>query len=106
MAQLERLDELLRAGVGKGGAMILSQPAQAELGWTDEQVREILKGLGFAAVRKPGEPVAWRRRAEREFAVEKRPIVAPDSPFAALAALHKEPAPVQRPRRRRRIAKA
>ncbi|MFN9850102.1 MAG: helicase-related protein [Alphaproteobacteria bacterium] len=106
VAQLERLDELLRAGVGKGGAMILSQPAQAELGWTDEQVREILKGLGFAAVRKPGEPVTWRRRAERDFAVEKRPIVAPDSPFAALAALHKDPAPTHRPRRRRRIAKA
>ena len=35
--------------------------------------------------------MAWRRRAEREFAVEHRPIVAPNSPFAALAALQGEP---------------
>ena len=104
--QLERLDDLLRVGVKAGGGVVLSAEAQVDLGWSDEQTREILKGLGFAAIRRPGEPTAWRRRAEREFAVEHRPIVAPNSPFAALAALQNAPAPVRRPRRRRRIAKA
>ncbi len=104
--QLERLDELLRAGVKRGGGVLLSTEAQAELGWTDDQVRDILKGLDFAAIRRPGEPIVWRRRAEREFAVEKRPIIPPNSPFAALAALRNDPVPARRPHRRRRTAKA
>jgi len=100
--QLERLDELLRAAPKQGGGVLFSDQARAELGWSEEEAREILKGLGFAAIRRPGEAVAWRRRVEREFAVEHRPIVAPNSPFAALAALKGEPAPVRRPRRKRR----
>ncbi|HEV7386191.1 MAG TPA: helicase-related protein [Phenylobacterium sp.] len=104
--QLERLDDLLRAGVKQGGGVVLSDQARDELGWSPEEAREILKGLGFAAIRRAGEAVAWRRRVEREFAVEHRPIHAPHSPFAALAALKGEPAPARRPRRRRKTGQA
>jgi ATP-dependent RNA helicase SUPV3L1/SUV3 len=100
--QLERLDELLRAGVKQGGGVVFSDQAREELGWTADEAREILKGLGFAAVKRTGEATAWRRRAQRDFAIEHRPITAPHSPFAALAALKGEPAPARRPRRRRR----
>jgi ATP-dependent RNA helicase SUPV3L1/SUV3 len=101
--QLERLDELLRAGVKHGGGVVLSDQAREDLGWSGDEAREILKGLGYAAIKRPDQPVAWRRRAERDFAVEHRPILAPNSPFAALAALKGESAPVRRPRRRRRV---
>ncbi len=104
--QLERLDEVLRSGTKQGGGVVLSDAAREALGWNEEQTREILKGLGFVAIKRPGEPVAWRRRAEREFAVEHRPILVPNSPFAALAALKGEAPPARRPRRRRRAAKA
>jgi ATP-dependent RNA helicase SUPV3L1/SUV3 len=100
--QLERLDDLMRAGVKQGGGVVFSDQARDELGWSAEEAREILKGLGYAAIRRVGEATAWRRRAEREFAVEHRAIHAPHSPFAALAALRGEPAPARRPRRRRR----
>nr|MEA2798910.1 ATP-dependent helicase [Phenylobacterium sp.] len=100
--QLERLDDLLRAGVKQGGGVVLSDQAHDELGWSAEDAREILKGLGFAAIKRTGEAVAWRRRFEREFAVEHRPIHAPHSPFAALAALKGESPPARRPRRRRK----
>ncbi len=99
--QLERLDDLLRAGVKHGGGVILSEAARETLGWTDAEAQAVLRGLGFAAIRRPGEATAWRRRFEREFAVEHRPIV-PHSPFAALAALQGEPAPLRRKRRKRR----
>ncbi|MFI4964281.1 MAG: helicase-related protein [Caulobacterales bacterium] len=102
--QLERLDELLRAGVRQGGGVVFSDEAREALGWTPEEAREILKGLGFAAIKRTGEALAWRRRAERDFAIEHRPIIAPNSPFAALAALKGEPQSVRRPRRRRRSA--
>ena len=104
--QLERLDELLRAAVRQGGGVVFSDQARESLGWSADEAREILKGLGFAAVKRPDQAVAWRRRVEREFAVEHRPIVAPNSPFAALAALKGQPAPKRRPRRRRRAAGA
>ncbi|MGZ6037677.1 MAG: helicase-related protein [Phenylobacterium sp.] len=107
--QLERLDELLRAGPRQHGGVVFSDPAREALGWSADEARDILKGLGFAAIRRPGEPIAWRRRAERDFALEHRPIIAPNSPFAALAALavqKGEPAPVRRPRRRRRTGTA
>jgi ATP-dependent RNA helicase SUPV3L1/SUV3 len=103
--QLERLDELLRVGARQNGGVVLSDQAREDLGWRDDEARTILKGLGFAAVKRPGEAAAWRRRGEREFAIEHRPIVAPNSPFAALAALKGEPAPVRRPRRSRRTAR-
>ena len=103
--QLERLDELLRAGVKQGGGVVLSDQARDELGWSPDAALEILKGLGFAAVKRQGEATAWRRRFEREFAVEHKPV-APHSPFAALAALKGEAAPARRPRRRRRAGNA
>ncbi|WP_372784561.1 helicase-related protein [Phenylobacterium sp.] len=104
--QLERLDELLRTGVKQGGGVVFSDPAREALGWSSEEAREILKGLGFAAIKRTGEATAWRRRFEREFAVEHRVIAAPHSPFAALAALQGEPAPARRPRRRRKTGQA
>jgi len=99
--QLEQLDELLRAGVKQGGGILFSDQAREALGWSEAEAQAILRGLGFAAIKRAGGPVAWRRRFEREFAVEHRVIV-PHSPFAALAALQGEPAPVRRKRRRRR----
>jgi ATP-dependent RNA helicase SUPV3L1/SUV3 len=100
--QLERLDDLLRAGVRQGGGVVFSDQARDELGWNPDEAREVLKGLGYAAIKRSGEATAWRRRAEKDFAVEHRAIHAPHSPFAALAALKGEPAPARRPRRRRR----
>lgn len=99
--QLEQLDEILRAATKKGGGVVFTDAARETLGWSAEEATAILKGLDYAAIRRPGEPVAWRRRGEREFAVEHR-HVAPHSPFAALAALKEAPAaaPVRRGRRR------
>jgi ATP-dependent RNA helicase SUPV3L1/SUV3 len=101
--QLERLDERLRAGVKQGGGVLFSDPDREALGWTSDEAREILKGLGYAAIKRTGESTAWRRRAERDFALEHRPIVTPNSPFAALKG---DPVPERRPRRRRRAAQA
>jgi len=85
--------------------VVFSEEMRAALGWSGDEARAILKGLGFAAVTRPGETAtAWRRRFEKEFAVEHR-AVAPHSPFAALAALRGEPAPARRPRRRRKAAR-
>jgi ATP-dependent RNA helicase SUPV3L1/SUV3 len=110
--QLERLDELLRAGIRSHGGTVLSDQARDELGWREDEARTILKGLGFAAVRRPGEATAWRRRFEPDFAVEKKAPTAPNSPFAALAALRPNSAPTaspaneRRPRRRKRARSA
>jgi ATP-dependent RNA helicase SUPV3L1/SUV3 len=90
--QLETLDEILRGAVKKGGGVVLPDGAFGALGWSQEQGVAILKGLRFAAIRRPGEPTAWRRRGDREFSVERRPV-APHSPFAALVALQTTPAP-------------
>ncbi len=99
--QLERLDDLLRAGDRAHGGVLLSDTARDSLGWRDDEAAAVLKGLGFAAVRRPGEPTAWRRKFERDFAVEKKSAVSPHSPFAALAALKDAPAPQRRRRKRR-----
>jgi len=106
--QLERLDELLRAGVKQSGGVILAEQALDELGWAPAQAAEILRGLGFAPVGKPkpDEPIAWRRRVLHEAKAETRKPVAPHSPFAALAALKDQPAPIRRPRRRRKAKQA
>ncbi|HEY3814851.1 MAG TPA: helicase-related protein [Caulobacteraceae bacterium] len=106
---LERLDEALRAG-RKGAGSILSDEARAALGWSEDEARQVLTGLGYtpAGKPKPGEPVLWRpRRARPVDAPPKRPG---PSPFAALEAL--KPAPAAESRRpnrhrpRRRAKKA
>jgi ATP-dependent RNA helicase SUPV3L1/SUV3 len=92
--QLERLDELLREGPKLAGGSVLTDQARDELGWSEAEAKDILRGLGFAPVNRPkdDEPVAWRRRGER--GPQSRPEPArPHSPFAALAALKAAPAP-------------
>jgi ATP-dependent RNA helicase SUPV3L1/SUV3 len=107
--QLERLDELLRGAVKQGGGILLPDQAREELGWSQAEMEEILRGLDFAPASRPktGEPIAWRRRGERTRpAPPAAAIPRPHSPFAALAALQTPAAAparaVRRPRRRRR----
>jgi ATP-dependent RNA helicase SUPV3L1/SUV3 len=102
--QLERLDELLRAGVKQSNGSILSDQALEELGWSAADAETILRGLDFVPAGRPkaDEPIAWRRRAERK--AEPATPHRPHSPFAALAALKDQPAPARRVRRRRRKA--
>ena len=98
--QLERLDELMRAAPKQGQAMVLTDQAREELGWSEVQTREVLKALGFTPATRPqdGTPIAWRRRTERAEAIAPQKV--PDSPFAALAALKAQP-PASRRRRRK-----
>ena len=103
--QLERLDELLRAAPKHSGGVLFSDQAREALGWSEAEARQILRGLGFAPATRPkeGVPMAWRRRSEKPALQVARP--APNSPFAALAALQARPSPpARRPRRRRRKA--
>ena len=105
--QLERVDELLRGGARQGGGVVLSDQAREELGWSEAEANDILRGLGFAPANRPkaGEPVAWRRRGERPADRPERSAPRPHSPFAALAALQTAPGPAtpaRRPRRRRK----
>jgi len=102
--QLEQLDELLRGGPIQNGGVLLSEAARETLGWSAHDSQTILRALGFAPVNRPqaGEPIAWRRRAERK--AEPAAAPRPHSPFAALAALKDKPAPARRPRRRRKKA--
>ncbi|HEX2800510.1 MAG TPA: phosphonate-binding protein, partial [Phenylobacterium sp.] len=99
--QLERLDELMREGEKKAGGIVLSEAGREELGWTEAETFEVLRGLGFAPANRPkaGEPTAWRRRAVH---AEGPAPSKPHSPFAALAALQAQPPPpIHRPRKRR-----
>ena len=101
---LERLDALLRAAPKQGQ---LSDQAREELGWSANEANDILRALNFAPTTKAkqGEPLIWRRRNEKH----KPHVVsapAPNSPFAALAALKEQPAPAARRPRRRRKTKA
>ena len=100
--QLERLDELLREGVRQGGGVLLPETGRDELGWSEAEAHEILRGLNFAPANRPkaGEPIAWRRRAINDAPARPAPV-APHSPFAALAGFKAEPAPVATPIRRR-----
>jgi ATP-dependent RNA helicase SUPV3L1/SUV3 len=95
---LERMDELLRANEHLTGQRRLSDQAREELGWTPAQADDILRALQFTPKTKPepGQPPPLRRREPR---VESAPVLRPDSPFAALAAL-RPVAPVRVPRRR------
>lgn len=83
--------------------MLITDAARQTLGWSEVELRDILRALNFAPSIKPqsGEPTAWRRRVER---TEAPPpvLTRPSSPFAALAALKDRPAPARRPRRRRK----
>lgn len=101
--QLERLDELMRAGARQGGGIVLSDQAREELGWSPAEAETILRGLGFAPANraKGGEAVAWRRRGEKAASAPARPVPI-HSPFAALAALKDQPPPARRRRPRRR----
>ena len=94
--QLERLDELLRSAAKQGVGALFSDQAREELGWTEDEARAVLRGLGYAPVGL-GAPQVWRRRTEPKRA--PRSIGQPGtSPFAALAALRPT---AERPRRRR-----
>jgi ATP-dependent RNA helicase SUPV3L1/SUV3 len=86
-AHLERLDAILRELPAKDGGSVLPPHAAQTLGWTEAQLVEILRGLGFAPARKPaaGEPSVWRRR--RQAPKAQPPTKTPHTPFAALAAL-------------------
>jgi len=96
---LDRLSEHLQSGRQADGVVRLSESHRQDLGWSERQAQEVLRGLGYVPVkeRKPGEAASWRRRrsATSPAAAPERP----QSPFAALAAL--KPAP-SRARRRRR----
>ena len=86
------------------GGMRAPADLAATLGWREDELRAILKGLGFTAAAKadpslPDVGQVWRRRAEPEFRVEHR-SAPPHSPFAALATLRPAVAP-RRPRRRK-----
>ena len=103
IAELERLDTLARAALPEGaGAVDLTPALLADLGWGLENAERVLRGLGFARVRK-GEGAAgglWRRRAAPAAA---QPSGIAITPFAALAALKR---PNSAAARRARRAKA
>ncbi|HEY5107465.1 MAG TPA: helicase-related protein [Caulobacteraceae bacterium] len=96
---LERLDDLHRRSARREGGCILSDADRATLGWSAEEAGEILRGLGFIAVRgnAPGEPTQWRRRRLRPPAAAA-PAPA-GSPFAALSQLQVDPRRRHRSRR-------
>jgi len=96
---LEALADILRRAPRAAGAVVLDPAARQLLGWTEPQMGEILRGLGYAPVRRPlaGGESAWKRRRD---AVRGAPAV-PASPFSALAAL-KVAMPSKRRRRPRR----
>ncbi|RAK51548.1 helicase-related protein [Phenylobacterium deserti] len=101
--QLERLDELLREGPKQSGGVVFTDEARESLGWSDEEARDILRGLGFAPANraKAGELTAWRRRGMNAPAKAAAPAVRTNSPFAALAALQAASPPLpKRPRTR------
>jgi ATP-dependent RNA helicase SUPV3L1/SUV3 len=97
---LDRLSEHLQSGRQESGGVYLSDAHRESLGWSAGQAQEILRGLGYAPVRRgnAGEPTIWRRRRTAAAAAVPPPE-RPHSPFAALAALR--PAPARPPRRRR-----
>jgi len=103
-AQLEKLDEVLRAAFKPGVGMTLSEQALADLGWSENDAATILRALGFTPIAKT-RPVAWRRRNDKPPAPETTRPAPTHSPFAALAALKPTPAPARRRKpRRRKIA--
>ena len=117
VAQLERLDQLLRADGADGPVVTIAPKLAADLSWTEVQLVLVLKGLGFRPLEKVvfGAPSQWRRprtataRASQKTARPHGPTPSPPaSPFAALAALQpvpETPRRTARPRRQRRRAR-
>ncbi len=104
--QLERLDELLRAGFKPGVGTILSDDAREGLGWSAQEAETILRALGYTPTGR-ARPLAWRRRGETARPEAVKPAAA-GSPFAALAGLQvAAPAAPERRRksRRRKVAR-
>jgi ATP-dependent RNA helicase SUPV3L1/SUV3 len=106
VADLDRLDDLIRAAARQGQGSVVGPEIITQLGWNEAEMRDVLRGLNFAptARPKPGEPTAWRRRTASK-ALEPA-AVRPASPFAALEALREAPPAARRPRRRRRTKAA
>jgi ATP-dependent RNA helicase SUPV3L1/SUV3 len=103
IAKLERLDALARAALPAGaGAVLLTPALLADLRWEQDEAERVLRGLGFARVRKGegAEGGLWRRRAA------PTPPASADitvTPFAALAALAKPNAATARRARRAKV---
>jgi len=103
VAQLERLDALLRGAARQGDGVLFSDQAREELGWGEAEAQGVLRGLGYRVAGRPapGEPVFWRRRETRPDKAAPKPVkVNPHSPFAALEALRPPAQKRRRPRRR------
>jgi ATP-dependent RNA helicase SUPV3L1/SUV3 len=90
---LERLADLLRRHAGAGGVASPPDAALAGLGWTLEEARAVLAGLGY---QRTG--AGWRRRSPRQAPRKPAP-----SPFEALAQLSAPPRRTRRPRRRPKV---
>jgi ATP-dependent RNA helicase SUPV3L1/SUV3 len=101
--QLERLDDLMRAGFKHGVGMILADDARDGLGWSAQEAETILRALGYTPTGR-ARPLAWRRRGETTKPEAVKPAPA-GSPFAALAGLRvaapEAPERRRRPRRRK-----
>ena len=100
IADLERLDALARAAVPEGGGAIeLTAALLADLRWSLNEAEQVLRGLGFARVRKEGgEAGLWRRRSAPASSSPPSGVAA--TPFAALAALRRPNAGATRRARR------
>jgi ATP-dependent RNA helicase SUPV3L1/SUV3 len=101
---LERLDGALRLSATPAGLVTLSAAALLDLGWSERQAGEVLRGLGYAPARRADleGPALWRLR--RPPPPPQEPAAPKGiSPFAVLAPLVATPtAPVRRAPRRRR----
>jgi ATP-dependent RNA helicase SUPV3L1/SUV3 len=105
VADLENLDEALRAASRPGRTVALTDPAREALGWSVEQATTILRGLGYTPARKAvgDEPAHWRRRGIAKPAPVAEAVK--DSPFSALSSLALPPPAAPRQNRRPRRAK-
>jgi ATP-dependent RNA helicase SUPV3L1/SUV3 len=100
ITDLERLDALARAALPEGaGAVALTPALLADLKWTPEDAERVLRGLGFARVRRSEGPNAalWRRRRARPETMQAEPAA---TPFAALVVLAQASPPAKRRARR------
>ena len=90
---LERLADLIRAGraAGEGGGFALTAEMTALLGCTTEELRGVLKTLGYRRTALAGDdaPETWkaRRKPDRRRKPETSAAPRADTPFAKLAEL-------------------